>query len=89
VVPIGPGRQNDHFFGIGFLRRSGIAPEAIVEGLPVRFNVQPSRRHEGKTEASDIEIVISEAARASSTGNLPSSLYRRRSADCCVTSPPL
>jgi hypothetical protein len=40
VVPIGPGRQNDHFFGIGFLRRSGIAPEAIVEGLPVRFNVQ-------------------------------------------------
>lgn len=62
MVPIGPGRQNDHFFGIGFLRRSGIAPEAIVEGLPVRFNVQPSRRHEGKTEASDIEIVISEAA---------------------------
>jgi hypothetical protein len=64
VVPIGHGRQNDHFFGIAHLRRAGIAPEAIVEGMIVRFNVQPSQRHEGKTEAVDIELVAATDAEA-------------------------
>jgi hypothetical protein len=64
IVPIGAGRQHDHFFGIAFLRRAGIAPEAIIEGMTVRFNVQPSKRHDGKTEAHDIELVETDSEAA-------------------------
>lgn len=64
VVPIGHGRQHDHFFGIGFLKRAGISPEAITDGTVVRFNVQPSRRFEDKTGATDIELVDATDAEA-------------------------
>jgi hypothetical protein len=64
VVPIGIGRLEDHFFSLGFLRRSGISPEAVVEGMPVYFTAEPSRRFEGKTIATNIELVDATDAEA-------------------------
>jgi hypothetical protein len=39
------------------LRRSGISPEVVAEGMAVYFTAEPSRRFEGTTIATNIELV--------------------------------